>query len=223
MNMVRRDTKQDESADTTRQRIMEAASEVFAEHGFAHATVRDIVDRAGANIAAVNYHFGGKNELYAAVLHKLMAERAMAHPYDADLPHDATPRQRLHTFVRAFLRRLMLEEPGFPLGRMMTREMIEPTRALDELVRDIMAPSVGYLIQLAEQIVGRTLDPRERFHVVSSVVGQVVFHKHCRPVLDRLFPQQSRSSDEVDRLAEHIANFSYIGIEQMRRAHGEQA
>ena len=47
----------------TRQRVLEAAGEVFAERGFRAATVREICQRAKANLAAVNYHFGDKERL----------------------------------------------------------------------------------------------------------------------------------------------------------------
>ena len=54
--------------DTTRERIADAAGEIFAERGFDGTTVRDICQRAGANIAAVNYYFGDKQRLYLEAL-----------------------------------------------------------------------------------------------------------------------------------------------------------
>ena len=64
----------DASHAETRRQLLEAAGEVFAEAGFRDATVREICRRAGANIAAISYHFGDKEKLYAEVL-RLLAEK----------------------------------------------------------------------------------------------------------------------------------------------------
>ncbi len=207
-----------ESPDTTRQRIIDAASRVFAEKGLEHATIREIVELAGANIAAVNYHFQGKSELYSSVLTHLLRSRHEAYPFDAGLPAKPIAKQRLHGFILAMLRRMLLDEDDSVLGRLMIREMIEPTHVLDELVRDVMNPTSHYLQQIIEQIVERKLNEQERFHAITSVIGQVVFHKHCRSVVDRMFGSRVCTSAQVEQLAAHISAFTYAGLRQMRHA-----
>lgn len=59
-----------EALGATRERILDAAEQVFATHDFAEATVRPITAAAGVNLAAVNYHFGSKEALYLAVLRR---------------------------------------------------------------------------------------------------------------------------------------------------------
>src|SRR5438876_8303115 len=109
----------------TRERLLEAAAHVFAERGYRVATVRDIVTRAGANIAAVNYHFRDKEGLYAAVLKHTAKVAFERHPPYGGLSPDAPPEEQLRAFVHAFLRRLF--DPEAVYGRLMAREMVEPT------------------------------------------------------------------------------------------------
>jgi AcrR family transcriptional regulator len=59
---------------TTRERLLQAATRLFAENGYRGASVRDICNLAGTNPGAVSYHFGGKRQLYRAVL-RLAADR----------------------------------------------------------------------------------------------------------------------------------------------------
>src|SRR5579872_793581 len=103
----------DEAArDATREHLLEAAAEVFAEAGFRTATVREICQRAGANIAAVNYHFGDKEKLYRAVLKDSFRIAMARYPADLGLPARATPEQRLRAFVLSFLMRIFSTGPS---------------------------------------------------------------------------------------------------------------
>src|SRR5437762_1709857 len=127
----------DNSSDVlTRQRLLDAAGEVFADHGFRAATVRDICRRAGANVAAVNYHFGDKEKLYLEVLRE--SHRCASEKYGdvgaAAALSGAKPEEKLRAHVRSFLLRIF--DSGRPAwhGRLMSREMIDPSPALDVLV-----------------------------------------------------------------------------------------
>src|ERR671922_420589 len=91
----------------TRQRLLEAAGEVFAGRGFRAATVCDICQRAGANVAAVNYYFGDKEHLYAAVLRYTFRYAIQKYPPTLGLGAAATAEERLQAFIRSFLLRLL--------------------------------------------------------------------------------------------------------------------
>lgn len=61
-------------SDSTQQRILDAATEVFAARGFTAATMADIVDHSGASIGSIYHHFGGKKELFMAIFERLAAD-----------------------------------------------------------------------------------------------------------------------------------------------------
>src|SRR6266446_1098234 len=130
----------------TRQRLLEAAGEVFAAQGFRTATVREICRRAQANLAAVNYHFGDKERLYAAVL-QYTFHCAEPFPLNFGLGVEATVEERLQAFIRAHL--FSLFDEGRPAWhrKLIAREMAEPTRALDVVVDQMIRPEAELLME----------------------------------------------------------------------------
>ncbi len=60
--------------DATKQRILDAATEVFGSRGYSAATMADVVQRSGASIGSIYHHFGGKKELFLAIYHRLSAD-----------------------------------------------------------------------------------------------------------------------------------------------------
>jgi AcrR family transcriptional regulator len=192
----------------TRQRLLEAALEVFARDGFRGATIERICRRAGANIAAAHYHFGDKQRLYAAVFEH--AERVAQADRSRDSAQAGTPSQRLHAHVAAFLRRLL--DPGRPawMAQLLAHELIDPTPALDRLVRRRMRAN-------HEQIGGiiRELAPDAPADAVRratlSVIAQCVFYRNSAAIVSRLYPDLEPSR-EIDRIADHVTQFSLAGI-----------
>jgi TetR/AcrR family transcriptional regulator, regulator of cefoperazone and chloramphenicol sensitivity len=198
----------------TRQRLLESAGEVFAEHGFRATTVRAICRHAGANIAAVNYHFGDKRALYAAVVRYAHSCAADRHPIDPAGSHRQPPEQRLRAFVHGFLMRLL--DQGRPAwhGKLMAREMVEPGGALDELVEKAIRPQFLLLAGIVTGLVGE-LDEVQLRRACISVVCQCLFYHHARPVIVRLFPALRLEQGEIAELTEHIATFTISGLEAL--------
>ena len=201
------------SQDATRQQLLEAAGEVFAEAGFRNATVREICRRAGANIAAVNYHFGDKERLYTEVLRYSHGKTLEKYPPLLGVPENSPPEKKLRAFVLSLLLRIFDTGPTSWHGRLMAREMIEPSAALDSLVEERIRLMT---IQLS-QIVGEILNLPPTYECVRlcafSVVSQCTFYKHCHPMVVRLFPEQSEMDPAaIGQIADHITKFSLAAL-----------
>ena len=213
--MVTSITNNDITTTGTRERLLAAGAETFAEQGYRAATVREICKRAHANVAAINYHFRDKAGLYGEVLRNACQQAMEKYPLaTTDMPAD--PEQRLRVFVRQFLRRIF--DPGLRSanGRLMAREMIEPTEALDRLVAEAIRPQCEQLQGVVAAILGPGASEDQVRWGAMSVVGQCVFYHHSRAVIERLFPQMSLGPDVIEQLADHIATLSLDGLRGLR-------
>lgn len=204
----------DESRAATREQLLDAASEVFAEHGFRNATVREICQRAGANVAAINYHFGDKKALYTEVVRRCMRMARDKYPPTIGLSNRSTPEQKLRAFVYSFLLRIFDAGPNGMRGRLILREMVDPTDALDVAVAEEARPMAGYLMEVVREFLGPRAGDDEVRLCGMSVVSQVLFYNHCRPLVARLFPDLKFDAKAIERLADHITAFSVAGLRQ---------
>ena len=205
-------TTDDTGQMATRQHLLEAAGQVFANVGFRAATVREICERAGANIAAVNYHFGDKEQLYRAVLQETYQSAIKKYPADYGLRANATAEERLRAFVHSLLLRIFSEGPSARHGKLMAREMMEPTGALDAIVREDIRPMSAQLASIVSELLGAGADDATKRLCANSVVSQALFYHHCRPVVVRLHPDLKFDRAGIERLTEHITRFSLAAI-----------
>lgn len=199
----------------TRARLLEAAGQVFAERGFHQTTVREICERANANVAAVNYYFRGKEDLYTEVL-KSWAEVAFAkYPPLLGLSSDAPPEERLRAFIRSFLSRLL--DQGRPAwhGRIIAREMADPSPAFETIISTFFAPTILILSTILSELIGGKPDPVLQNRLLASIAGQILFYSHGRSLMERMTGPFLYDSVEIESLAEYVTQFSLAGIRQI--------
>ena len=197
-------------SEAPRDRLLEAAGEIFAEHGFRQATVREICERADANIAAVNYHFGDKAGLYAAVFrHAALCAPPVAVEGDAVA--------RLRGAVTALLGCVFHVGRPTWYARLMMREMMEPTEILDVVVAERIRPFSAELQAIVHELADGRLDDAAARDCVRSLVAQCVYYQHCRAVIARLAPDEVFDESAQTRIADHVVVFTLGGIDRLAR------
>ena len=195
--------------ETTRDRLLAAAREVFAELGFKGATVREICRRAEVNVAAVNYHFNGKEALFMAALELEPIENLIGTNGEA-----GSAEMRLTRFIREFVRRLM-DKGCTPHSQLILRELLEPSPALDSIARAIMVPLHEHLSGLVREVVGDAVAPEEVRRCVFSIFGQCTYYRNAREINRRVYPELEYGADEIEATARHIAEFSLAGLKRV--------
>jgi len=218
--MIVRDKKGDAPEGTeenTREKILNAAGEVFAEQGFEGATIRAITERAGVNVAAVNYYFRDKAELYTRVVVDACSARAAWRDVIAEAP--VSPEERLRSLIFHFLEYLLDPDRAAWKRRLMAREMANPTSALDELVEKNIRPLRNeFLLPTLRELTGGKLNQRQLSLVSISVMGQCHYFLQGQPITERLNPDFKIGRAEIAEIAEHITQFSLAGIAELTRS-----
>jgi len=191
----------------TRDRILEAAGETFAECGFRGGTVRRICDRAGVNVSAIKYHFGGKEELYSEVLGYWHEFAIKKYPPLLGVGENGPPEDQLRAFIRSFLFRMLDKGKPAWFGRVMAREMAQPTQAFDRLVREVMGPLNKLLASIVQKIIGSQATDDTVHLYCASILGQCAYYYNVK-LISRLFKRNMSSPEAIERVAAHIAQFS---------------
>jgi len=203
-----------DTSDLTRDKLIEAAGHVFAERGYRAATIRDICRRAGANVAAVNYTFGDKMGLYTEVLRNSIRATQTA-AMSAALAPDLSPEDTIRGVIHARLKSLCREERVDWHFRLMMHEFVHPTPAMSRVVEEGIRPVYNRLRSAVGEIIGLPPDHETTRLSVNSIVGQILFYTFSRPVLSRLQPELKLTPGQLDRIADHITDFSIAYLKKV--------
>ena len=202
----------------TKERILVAACKIFVEKGYRDATHAEICRHAKTNIAAINYYFSSKENLYRSVFEHLTRKLDDIYPLDGGLEPLAPPEKRLHAFIHAHLSRMFDPEHLGDLHRIRMSEMFDPTGLLEDLLEQRLAHDRQYVQNVLREILGPKAKQRDIDWCELSIVGQC-FMAAPGPMGKGPGPRDIflLKPGKVDLLADHILSFSLAGIEAISR------
>ncbi|MFH1488834.1 MAG: TetR family transcriptional regulator, partial [Pseudomonadota bacterium] len=130
--------KQRSDGRDTRHNLLMAACEIFAKRGFRESTIAEICRKARVNIAAANYHFGGKDTLYVESWRYAFDKSLKAYPPDGGVPSDAPVQERLRGRILSIMRRIL--DPESHDLDIVYKELATPTGLLAGPMQESMEP-----------------------------------------------------------------------------------
>ncbi len=207
-------------AEETRRRLLDAAERLFAEKGFDGASVREITTSAGCNLAAVNYHFGSKENLYREVFLRrlgLLRDRRITRIREAlEAGSPPTLEAVLKAFTLAFLEPLTEAGEGRLLVELWGREMLERHLPRELFRREMLDPVRTALVH-ALRTVEPGLDEEAASLAVFSLLSQLVHLVHLAHLAHTdashgLGEADPWSPGNLERLTRHVVLFTAGGI-----------
>jgi AcrR family transcriptional regulator len=134
-----------------KEKLIRSAIEVFAEQGYRDGKIANIVEGAGANIAAVNYHFGSKDQLFVAALRQAFADADEVYPSRGGLPDSASAEKKIAAVARAVLIRSFDDGKAGSFNRIMSRTMHVPGSPVEMILIEVEDFELKYLsVELAK-------------------------------------------------------------------------
>ncbi len=198
--------------DSTRDRILEAAGELFADRGFESTTIRDICQAAGANLAAVNYYFRDKERLYVEAVvraHRWRLDQAQLPDWDAR----TSPRKKLTDFITTFFRRVLGGPDDTWRTRLVMREIMQPSSACAEIAQSNIRPQFEILQGILRELLPAGVSDEELHLTAFSIVGQCLFYHVASPIIRNLIDGREYASYDIGKLADHVTKFSLAAID----------
>ena len=201
---------------STRERIIDTALELFARKGLDGASMREITETAGVNLAAVNYHFGSKDGLMSEVFKRHLstvnqARIAMLDAVEASTPYGPPVLESiLEAFIRPLIVRALVAEKGNDsFLRLMGRCLSEPP----EYSKKHILPHFEVLVQRFTAAVSKALPEltrEEAFRRFGFVAGALHYALHTR-TLDDVFVKPEKPL-EAEELVQELIAFAAAGL-----------
>jgi AcrR family transcriptional regulator len=196
---------------TTSDRIIKAASRVFAESSFQGASVRRIVARADVNQAAINYHFGSKEALYRAVLQKAL-QVLMKDDAAAQAASDDSREAALRRFVRQQLRPMTARDESSDYLRIFGWETVRPSPVFRKFMAAEGAPFFGSVTALVRRFLPEGASDQQAILGALWLFGQCSIFVRNREQLANPPLQLKVDQGLVESLVDTITGWAIGGL-----------
>lgn len=207
-------TKCGAAKTNTHDRLLAFASEQFAENGFRNTRTQDICKIATANVAAVNYHFGGKEGLYRAVWDFAM-ENAIDESAGVDLSIDMD-REWLYHYLRVCVLSVFDTGPSSILRRLIANEINDPSPISEEVLSEHLAPRIHDLETRLRRMMGANVTDFQVGCCILAIHSQFSALTINRSARRNLFRNDKPSAEEAEHFTREICAFVMGGIRAIR-------
>ncbi len=211
------------SEEDIRQRLLESAEVLFSKKGFDATSVRDITSLAGCNVAAVNYHFQSKENLYNELFRRLMKEISGIRVKSIE---ETMAGQRgqvslynlLRQFSQAFLDPILDSERGERIIVLFSWEILRPRISDSMLHEEIIQPILGRFITALQEFCPE-LTVKQAQRCIHSLIGQLLHVVRVKKTFVNSGKLEEFNFDTRE-LIEHMVFFTEAGIRRYRDEKG---
>lgn len=204
--------------EQSRERLMHAALQLFAQQGFAKTSTREIAEAAGTNLAAISYYFGDKAGLYRAVFFEMQGK-----PEDEIARYsgqELSLREALQGLYTGFIEPLRQGDVAQLCMKLHAREILEPTGLWQQEIKEGIHPMHEALVQVLCRHLGLRQPDTEARRLALSLAGLGVHLHVCTDVIDVIEPALLRGPKAFDLWLERLVMYgeAMVAAEVQRRA-----
>ncbi|RKY03448.1 MAG: hypothetical protein DRP55_01365 [Spirochaetes bacterium] len=205
----------DHEDELTKERILNEAEILFAQKGYKSVNIREITKAANCNLAAVNYYFGSKKNLYLDVFRSRWMARAkrLQEFFKSSLGSISpnSPAKIVEALAYTFLKGPLSEEERHRHHQLIAREMAQPTEALEMIIDQMIKPFIKELSDMLLPSMSKDITKEELILNILSMFAIVLYFNFARKAVTSII-NRPYDSEFKTKLIEHIINFSLYGL-----------
>ena len=203
-----------------------AAGEIFARDGLLGASIRTIAKKAGANIAAINYHFGSKENLYKEVLrfiHKNLEEERtrVLEGYEKKVLTRKGFTELLRKIIKSRFNIMFSEKYPRWYHKLLMRGLFDAYPAFLDLTKELFEPDF-YVIQNLALLANPEMTEQDAELWVFSLYGRVVIYSFAQGPILKFMGKEKYPEEYIEAAARYIAGSAVNEIFMSRSEPGKE-